>query len=100
MPWKETCPVHERLKFIAAASGDESVAALCRAFGVSRKTAYKWLARYEAEGPSGLEDRPRAVRTHPNAISADVAALVERARREHPTRGPRKLTPGLRCRHP
>ena len=36
-----------------------SLAELCSRFGVSRKTAYKWIERYEADGPTGLEDRSR-----------------------------------------
>lgn len=43
--------------------GEQPMTELCRQFGVSRKTAYKWLARYTAEGPVGLKDRSRALRT-------------------------------------
>ena len=44
MPWKETCPVNEKMKFVVAyQEGNESMAALCRHFGISRKTGYKWL---------------------------------------------------------
>ena len=69
MPWKETCPMDERMKFIADYLQDEwSLSALCRHYGISRKTGYKWLARYQAEGPSGLIDRQRAPRRHPNEV--------------------------------
>lgn len=60
MPWLETEPVKERKKFILEwCSGDFGVAELCRRHGVSRKTGYKWIERYEAEGPEGLLDRLR-----------------------------------------
>ncbi len=61
MPWKETCPMDERLKSIADCLKDEcSLSDLCQYYGISRKGGYKWLARYLAEGPSGLHDRSRA----------------------------------------
>ena len=51
MPWKETSVVDGRLQFIAACKREEhSVSALCRTFGISRKTGYKWLARYDDGG--------------------------------------------------
>jgi len=51
MPWKETCVMDEGMQFIAAyLSGEETMAELCRCFGISRKTGYKLLERYEREG--------------------------------------------------
>ena len=92
MPWKETFIVEERLKFVLAClQGDEPLAALCRCFGVSRQTAYKWLARYEQEGLSGLSDRSRAPHAHPNALEEKMASAVLTLRQAHPTWGPRKL---------
>jgi len=47
VPWKETCPMNERMEFIGLYGRDEwSMAELCREFGISRKTGYKWVARY------------------------------------------------------
>ena len=55
MAWKETCVMDQRMSFIAAClDGEESIAALCRHFGISRKTGHKWLARYRCEGAGGL----------------------------------------------
>ena len=69
MPWKETCPMDERLKFIADYLKDEwNLSDLCQYYGISRKSGYKWLARYLADGPSGLHDRSRAPNHHPNAV--------------------------------
>jgi putative transposase len=43
MGWMETCAVDERVRFvIAAEKHEESFAALCRRFGVSRRVGYKW----------------------------------------------------------
>jgi transposase-like protein len=67
MPWKESRAVDERIRFIAACSeSDESLAGLCRRFGISRKTGYKRLDRYDELGPHGLLDRPPVARAHPS----------------------------------
>jgi len=47
MPWKEATPMSERKAFVGEAlKAEASVSALCREFGISRKTGYKWLKRY------------------------------------------------------
>ena len=61
MPWKAIKPMDERVRFIAAVQADPcgNFARLCRSFGISRAKGYKWVGRYEAEGPAGLADRKR-----------------------------------------
>lgn len=92
MPWKDSRVVDERMKFVAAFyDGDRSMTELCRRFGVSRKTGYKWVARYESEELSGLLDRSRAPCTHPNATSEAIAAAVVAYRSDHMRLGPKKI---------
>lgn len=92
MGWKETCVVDERMRFvIAAEQREESFAALCRRFGVSRKTGYEWLGRYEEAGFEGLVDRSRAPHRHPRAVSATIAERCLEVRRAHPSWGPVKV---------
>ena len=92
MPWARTDWMSERVKFIAAyLEYDACFRDLCRDFGVSRKTGYKWLRRYEVDGAAGLEDRSRAPHSHPNALADDVVQVVLALRRRHPRWGPRKL---------
>lgn len=92
MPWHQTHPVNERVKFVAAAqSGRRTMTELCEQFGVSRKTGYKLLQRYESHGIDGLRDRSRAPATHPNQLSPELEAAVLRARKAHPTWGSKKL---------
>lgn len=92
MPWHETQPVNERLKFVAAAqSGRHSMTELCASYGISRKTGYKLLRRYERDGPDALRDQSRAPRTHPNQTSAELEAAVLRVRKAHPTWGSKKI---------
>lgn len=92
MPWKETCPVDQRVAFIADwLRAEWSLSGLAGRYGISRKTAYKWLDRYEATGPEGLVDQSRAPKQHGRAIAADVGAMILAERRRHPYWGPRKL---------
>lgn len=92
MPWKESSVMDERVRFIAAArSGRLPLAVLCRRFGISRVTGYKWMRRFEREGPEGLNDRSRAPHHHPNAVSARVVELIVQMRRRDRLLGPRKL---------
>jgi transposase InsO family protein len=91
----------ERTQFIAACLRHEvSMAELCRTFAISRKTGYKWLDRYVAEGPAGLVERSRTPHTHPQALEPDLVAVLLAARAAHPTWGPRRLLPWLAERQP
>lgn len=92
MPWKETCTVEERTKFIEAALAKSMpFSALCEAYGVSRETGYKWLDRYHQHGVSGLVDLSRAPKRRPWALSREVAKKLIGLRRKRPSWGPRKL---------
>lgn len=92
MPWKETRAVDERIRFIVAVNeSDESFSELCRQFGISRKTGYKWCQRYEEFGPAGLEDRPPVPRSCPHATPDETLDLILALRKAHPTWGPKKI---------
>lgn len=92
MPWNETKAMNERVKFIASyLSEEETITELCRSFGISRKTGYKWIDRYESGGVAALEDRDRAPSIHPNAIEEQMVSRILAIRKKHPRWGPRKL---------
>lgn len=92
MPWHQTNPVDERLKFVAAAkSGRHSMTELCAQFGISRKTGYKFLRRYAEEGPEAFRDRSRSPHRHPNQTPPEVEAAILRVRKAHPTWGSKKI---------
>jgi len=100
MPWTETCAMDQRMSFIAAClEGDESVAVLCRHFGISRKTGHKWLVRYHSDGACGLQERSRAPLSNARAVSAEVIEAVVAVRQRHPSWGPRKVKAWLEDRH-
>ena len=71
---------------------------LCRRFGVSRKTGYKWLHRYL--GNSELEDRSRRPKVSPKAVSEAIEAGIVAARKMRRTWGPRKLCASLQRSNP
>jgi len=101
MGWMETCAVDERMRFvIAVEQGTSAMAAVCREFGVSRRTGYKWLERYRESGIVGLEDRSRAPLHRPQAMSAEIAEKCLAVRRAHPTWGPVKVKEWLERRRP
>jgi putative transposase len=101
MPWRETCRMDERVQFISRVlAGDEAMAALCREYGVSRKTGYKWLGRYHQDGVAGLEERSHAPLRHGRAHDVAVVQAVLRLRERWPRWGPRKLRVKLMELHP
>lgn len=81
-----------RLEFVMLAGAPgANVSALCQSFGISRKTAYKWLALFAEQGKDGLHDRSRRPHSSPrrsgDALEAQVVALHD----IYPYWGARKL---------
>jgi transposase InsO family protein len=81
-----------RQEFVTLASLPESnVSLLCRRFGISRKTGYKWLDRFRQDGEPGLADRSRRPHQAPGKTEASVEQMVIELRKQHPAWGARKL---------
>jgi transposase InsO family protein len=82
----------QRLELVtlARATGGPGLTQVCGRFGVSRKTAYKWLARLDA-GDRELSDRSRRPLHSPARCRDAIEQQVVQLRREHPAWGPRKL---------
>src|SRR5689334_24442753 len=92
MPWHEESPMSLRRQFVQDAQRETtSITELCAAYGISRKTGYKWLARYDAGGMPALADQSRRPQTAPTAVPPDLVQLLLATRRRHPSWGPRKL---------
>lgn len=101
MPWAETDAMSERLRFVIAARKSRSTfGSLCAAFGVAPKTGYKWLHRFEAAGPRGLQDGSRRPKTNSRAMSAVLAERIVLLRKQKPTYGPKKLVAWLERNEP
>ena len=101
MPWQETLLMDQRVQFIAEYQRAVfDIAELARRYGISRKTAYEWIERYEIGGPAGLVDRSRRPAHCPHRTPpATIAALLE-VRRHHPTWGAKKLLKVVATRQP
>jgi putative transposase len=100
MPWKEHSVVEERFRFVEEwNSGDWNMAELCRFYGVTRVTGYKWLGRFESGGLEALRDRSRAAHWHPNAVSPEMEDLVIAVREQRPTWGAPKIQARLKRDH-
>lgn len=90
----------ERLQLFAAVKAGASVSEAAHLFGVSRKTAHKWIARAESEGTDkGLEDKSRARLTQ-ERFEGRAVDLMLRKRQQHPGWGPRTLLHWVRQTHP
>jgi putative transposase len=101
MPWQESCAVDLRVRFIREHGLDRhSMTALCEAYGISRKTGYKWLGRYEAGGLGGGPDRSRAPLRHGRATSEAIVEAILTLKADRPSWGPRKLVARLETLHP
>jgi len=91
MPWKVCKPMDERLKFIARLLDGEQMAPLCREFGISRKTGYKILTRYNAIGLEGLTERSRRPYRHANQLPVQIEMLIVRLKQDKPNWGAPKI---------
>jgi transposase len=81
----------QRTQFIADHLRDvQSMSELCAAYGISRKTGYKWIDRYLRQGPAGLEERSRRPGRSPNETSEEIVSAILEARRRHPRWGGKK----------
>lgn len=91
MSWRECTVVSQRRDLVERAIDGEGLSGLCRSHEVSRKTAYKWLARYRAGGLPGLEDLSRRPNHSPLQTLAAIEEMVCELRQQHPAWGGRKL---------
>ena len=82
LPWSEVTVMEQRQEFARLAEQpDANVSELCRRFGISRKTGYKWLAREQ------LDDRSRRPHHSPARTSAQIESRVLEVRGAHPAWG-------------
>src|SRR6266705_2903659 len=81
----------ERLKFVARLLDGEKMAVLCRQFGISRKTGYKILTRYNEIGLEGLTDRSRRPYRHANQLPFQIETRIVRLKQDKPSWGAPKI---------
>jgi len=76
---------------ILANRPDGNIQEISRRFNVSRKTIYKWQARYAEWGEEGLRDRSRRPHWSPTRSSKSIESKVLKIRARHPAWGARKI---------
>jgi len=92
MPWRETSPMEQRLEFVREYESELfTMSELAAQYGISRKTAYKWLERYDADGVDGLRDHSRRPHQSPQATAPELVERLMAVRRRHPRWGAKKL---------
>lgn len=97
MPWEQTSAMDQRIKFIAdCLSGQYCKSELCRGYGISRRTAYKWIKRYHEKSASGLEELSRAPHHHPNQTDEEVREMIVETKLYRQSWGPKKVVDYLR----
>ena len=100
MPWREVLLMDQRQEFVRLFQQvDVNRRELCRRFGISPKTAYKWLARAGVEGKDWAQDRPRRPRVSPARSTDKLETAVLEIRDAHPVWGARKIRRCLEHRH-
>ncbi len=86
MPWERKTVMEQREEFVEAYKRREkSLSALCREYGISRKSGYKWIRR--AEGGEGMEDRSRRPHRCPGRTSEETEQLIVEMRQHNPVWG-------------
>lgn len=84
--------MEERAKFVLEHQrGELSMSELCRRYGVSRQTGYKWLERFGEGGLAAMTERSHTPMNRPHAISENIREALVALRRKHPSWGPKKL---------
>lgn len=92
LPWQEESVMSQRQRLIEQLLlPNANVSELCRTFHVSRKTAYKWLSRYQEAGYFALVNRSKEPINHPNKVSFEMEDEIIAVHKENPYWGPRKL---------
>lgn len=92
MPWQIPSLMSQRYEFVLLARvAGSNIRELCRRFGISAKTGYKWLSRYRRGGQPALADRSRRPHRSPTQCAPEVAARVVALRQQNPTWSGRKL---------
>ena len=101
MPWTETCVMEERVKFIMdSLDSTYCMTELCSYYQISRKTGYKWLARYWQGGIEALHNRSRKPHSHPHEISHQVKESILAIKKRFPKWGAPKIRSRLERIHP
>ena len=94
MPWRDVTPMDEKILFIAdyLRGAQPNFTQLCHTYGISRKTGYKWVQRYAAQGADGLDEQSRRPHCSPMQTPYPIRKAVIELRTQSRLRpGAKKL---------
>ena len=91
MPWKENLKMDQRMEFVMKALAHPNFRELCREYGISAKTGYKWRERFFERGLGGLNELSRRPHGHAAELGEAVVCAMVRLKQAHPHWGPRKI---------
>jgi putative transposase len=84
MPWKENLIMDQKIEFALKAMKTQNFRDLCREYGISTKTGYKWKDRFLKLGLSGMDERSRRPHTSPGGLEEAVVCEIIRLKQAHP----------------
>ena len=99
MPWKETEKMDQRMEFVMKASGGGNFRALCREYGISAKTGYKWRRRFVAGGMGAMKEESRRPRGHAGELKERVVCEIVALKGAHRHWGAKKIRELYRRKH-
>ena len=91
MPWKETDKMDQRIEFAMRAIRAVNFRELCREYGISTKTGYKWRERFLRYGWEGMAEDSRRPHGHAHELREEVVCRIVRLKQAHRHWGPRKI---------
>lgn len=91
MPWKKSEPMEERKEFGLRALRSENFRALCREYGITARTGYKWRERFLRSGLEGMAEESRRPRSSPGALEEREVCEIVRLKEAHRSWGPRRI---------
>jgi transposase InsO family protein len=91
MPWKETDKMDQRIEFVMKSIRTGNFRELCREYGISAKTGYKWQQRFLRYGFAGMAEESRRPHHHADELAEAVVCEMIRLKQAHPHWGPRKI---------
>lgn len=83
--------MEQRIEFAMKALSSSDFGRLCREYGISRKTGYKWRERFISHGLAGMEEQSRRPLSHAHELPEGVVCEMVRLKQAHPHWGPRKI---------
>src|SRR5580765_6408392 len=91
MPWKQVAVMNQREEFVLRAMKSSNFRELCREYGISAKTGYKWKERFIRQGLEGFGELSRRPKSSPRELGESVVCEIIRLKQRHRHWGPRKI---------